>query len=144
MTDTDDSEWEYPDEREKRLYVERSNFDLFEGMTHLTYTPQARRNRRRRYEDRGKFEPELRDSTSGMDELGVQTDEEPLNPETTVQSGTVADEDILIHRDTYVPHTLTGLTGCDVDSPSSILSEIISRLVTESEIDTDFPSCEHS
>ena len=32
MTDTDDSEWEYPDEREERLYVERYNFDLFEGM----------------------------------------------------------------------------------------------------------------
>ena len=27
MTDTDDSEWEDPDEREKRLYVERYNFD---------------------------------------------------------------------------------------------------------------------
>ena len=39
MTDTDDWEWEDPDEREKRLYVERYNFDLFEGMTHLTYTP---------------------------------------------------------------------------------------------------------
>ena len=27
MTDTDDSEWEDPDEREKRLYVECYNFD---------------------------------------------------------------------------------------------------------------------
>ena len=39
MTDTDDSEWEDHDEREKRLYVEHYNFDLIEGMTHLTYTP---------------------------------------------------------------------------------------------------------
>ena len=35
MTDTDDSEWEDPDEREKRLYAEYYNFDLIEGMTHL-------------------------------------------------------------------------------------------------------------
>ena len=38
MTDADDSEWEDPDEREKGLYVERYNFDLIEGMAHLTYT----------------------------------------------------------------------------------------------------------
>ena len=56
MTDTDDSEWEDPDEREKRLYVECYNFDLFEGMTHLTYTPPTRKNRRRRYEDRGNMD----------------------------------------------------------------------------------------
>ena len=54
MTDTDDSEWEDPDEREKRLYVERYNFDLFEGMTPLTYTPPQRKYRRRRYEVRVK------------------------------------------------------------------------------------------
>ena len=32
MTDTDDSEWEDPDERETRLYVECNNFDLIEGI----------------------------------------------------------------------------------------------------------------
>ena len=54
MTDTDDSEWEDPDEREKRLYVERYHFDLFDGMTPLTYTPPQRKYRRRRYEVRAK------------------------------------------------------------------------------------------
>ena len=44
---------------------------------------------------------------------------------------------------------MTGLTGCDTDSPSGELSEIIDRPVTESGtarsgIDTDFPSCKHS
>ena len=48
MTDTDDSEWEDPDEMENRLYVEHHNFDLIEGMTLLTYTPPPRKNRRRR------------------------------------------------------------------------------------------------
>ena len=72
MTDTDDSEWEDPDEREKRLHVERYNFDLLEGMTHLTYTPPTRKNRRRRYEDRGKYGPDLRESTSCMGELGFK------------------------------------------------------------------------
>ena len=56
MTDTDDSEWEDRDERENRLYVERYNFDLFEGMTPLTYTPPLRKNRRRRYEVRKKMD----------------------------------------------------------------------------------------
>ena len=152
MTDTDDSEWEDPNEMEKCLHVERYNFDLLEGMTHLTYTPPTRKNRRRRYENRGKYGPDLRESTSCTGELGVQTDEEPPNSEPTVQSGTVADEDIPIHRDRTdpsVPHELTGLTGRDVDSSSSELSEIIDRPVTESVtarsgIDTDFPSCEHS
>ena len=55
MTDTDDSEWKDPDEREKRLYVERYNFDMIKGMTHLTYTPPTRKYRRRRYEDRVKL-----------------------------------------------------------------------------------------
>ena len=79
MTDTDDSEWEDPDEREKRLYVERYNFDLIEGMTHLTYTPPPRKNRRKGYEDRVKYGPELQESTSRTSELGFQTDEESPN-----------------------------------------------------------------
>ena len=152
MTDTDDSEWEDPDEREKRLHVESYNFDLFKGMTHLTYTPPTRRNRRRRYEDRGKHGPESQEPTGCTSELGFQTDEEPLSSEPTVPLGMVADEDIPTHRDkkdTYGPNELTGLTGCDVDSPSGELSEIIDRPVTESVtarsgIDTDFPSSEHS
>ena len=44
---------------------------------------------------------------------------------------------------------MTGWTGCDADSTSGELSEIIDRPVTESAtarsgIDTDFPSSEHS
>ena len=39
MTETDDSEYEDPDERANHLYVESYNFDLSEGMTPETYTP---------------------------------------------------------------------------------------------------------
>ena len=60
MTD----EWEDPDERENRLYVERYNFVLIEGMTLLTYTPPPRKDRRRRYVDRVKYGPEIQESTS--------------------------------------------------------------------------------
>ena len=60
MTETDDSEWEDPDERANRLYVECYNFDLFEGMTPLTYTPPLRKNRRRRYEVRKKMDRKLK------------------------------------------------------------------------------------
>ena len=70
MMDTDDSEWEDPDEREKRLYVERYNFDLFEGMTPLTYTPPQRKYRRRRYEAREKKGPEIPESTGRTSKLG--------------------------------------------------------------------------
>ena len=56
MTDSEDSEWEDPDERENRLWVEQYNYDLIEGMTLMTYTPPPRKNRRRRYEDNVKPE----------------------------------------------------------------------------------------
>ena len=54
--------------------------------------------------------------------------EESLNSELTVQPGTLADKDIPTHGDegdTYGPNELTGWTGCDADSPSGELSEII-------------------
>ena len=145
-------EWEDPDEREKRLDVEDYHFDLIEGMTNLTYTPPARKYQRRRYGDRVKYGPELQESTSCASELESQTDEESLNLEPTVQPGTVANKDIPTQGDevnTYGPNELTGWTGCDADSPSGELSEIIDRPVTESVtarpgIDTDFPSSEHS
>ena len=54
ISDSEDSEWEDPDERENRLWVERYNYDLIEGMTLMTYTPPTRKNRRRRYEDKVK------------------------------------------------------------------------------------------
>ena len=84
---TDDSEWEDPDERKNRLYVERYNLDVFEGMTPLTYTPPTRRNRRRRYEDRVIYRPEIQDTTGRNSELEFQTDEETPNSEPTVQPG---------------------------------------------------------
>ena len=131
MTDTDDSEWEDPDERANRLYVERYNFDLFEGMTPLTYTPPLRKNRRRRYEDRGKYGPDLRESTSCTGELGVQTDEEPLNSEPTVQSGTVADEDIPTVRDKKDNRGRRRQTESDEDISSDECSKLFDRPVTE-------------
>ena len=44
MTDSEDSEWEDPDERENRLWVERYNYDLIEGMTLMTYTLRHERS----------------------------------------------------------------------------------------------------
>ena len=42
MTDSEDSEWEDPEERENRLWVEQYNYDLIEGMTLMNYTPPPR------------------------------------------------------------------------------------------------------
>ena len=143
MTETDDSEYDDPDDRANRLYEESCNYDLSEGMTPRTDTPPLRRK------NNGQ---ELQESTSCTSELESQTDEESLNSEPTVQPGTVADEDIPTHGDEgdiYGPNELTGWTGCDADSTSGELSEIIDRPVTESvtarsEMDTVFPSSEHS
>ena len=70
MTETDDSEYEDPDERANRLYMERDNYDLSEGMSPEIYTPPLRNNRRRRYEVRKKKEPEIEESISGTSDRG--------------------------------------------------------------------------
>ena len=141
---TDNSEYDDPDDRATRLYEESCNYDLSEGMTPRTDTPPLR------LKNNGQ---ELQESTSCASELESQTDdEELLNSELTVQPGTVADGDIPTHGDegdSYGPNELTGWTGCDADSTSGELSEIIDRPVTESvtaqlEMDTVFPSSEHS
>ena len=71
MTDSEDSEWEDPEERENRLWVEQYNFDLIEGMTLMTYTPPPRKNRRRRYEDKVKYILEVQESKSCSKEMGA-------------------------------------------------------------------------
>ena len=148
MTDTDDSEWEDPDERENRLWVERYNSDLIEGMTLMTYTPPPRKNRRRRYEDRVKYGLEIQESTSRTSELGFKTDEESPNSEPAVQPGTVADEDIPSGRDKKDNHGRQGRAGSDADVSSDEHSENFDRPVTEAMTawagsDTDFPSGEY-
>ena len=99
MSDSEDSEWEDPEERANRLWVEQYNFDLIEGMTHMTYTPPARKNRRRRYEDKVKNIPEGQESKCRSNEMGLQTEEESTQLEPRLQPRTDADEDIPSCRD---------------------------------------------
>ena len=141
-----------PDERANRLWVEQYNFDLIEGMTLMTYTPPPRKNRRRRYEDKVKYIPEVQESNCRSNEMGLQMEEESPQLEPALQPRTDADEDIPSCRDkkdNYGPHELTGLTGCDTDFPSGEHSEFFDQPVTESVTaragsDTDFPSGEYS
>ena len=91
MTETDDSEYEDPIDRDNRLYVESCNCDLSEGRTPRTYTPPLRRNRRRRYEVRKNYETDIEDSMCGTIDDGFLTDEESPNSEHMVQPRTVAD-----------------------------------------------------
>ena len=132
MTETDDSEWEDPDERENRLYVERYNFDLFEGLTPLTYTPPLRKNRRRRHEVRKKKVPGIEESSGRTSEWGFQTDEESPNSEPTVQPGTVAEEDIPTVGDKKDNRGRRRRTGSDEDISSDACSKLFDRPVTES------------
>ena len=90
MTETDDSEYEDPDDRANRWYVESCNYDLSEVMTPKTDTPPLQRK------NNGQ---DLQESTSCASELESQTDEVSLNSDQTVQPGTVANEDIPTHGD---------------------------------------------
>ena len=130
MTETDDSEYEDPDERANRLYVESDNYDLSEGMTPEIYTPPLRKNRRRRYEVRKKKEPEIEESISGTSDRGFQTDKESPNSEPTVQPRTVADEDIPTVRDKKDDRGRRRRTGNDTDTSSDEESNLFDRPVT--------------
>ena len=134
MTDSEDSEWEDPDEREKLLWVERYNYDLIEGMTLMTYTPPTRKNRRRRYEDKVTCTPEVQESNCGMNEL-----------KPAWQPRTDADEDIPSFRDNIENSGSQKQAGSDTYFPSGEYSEYFDRPVTESvtartESNTDFSS----
>ena len=149
MTETDDSEYEGPMDRANRLYMERYNYDLSEGMTPKTYTPPLRKNRRRRYEVRKKNETKIEESISVTSDLGFQTDEESPKSEPTVQPRTVADEDIHTVRDRKDNRGRRRRTESDKDISSDEDSNLLNRPVTESatawaESDTDLPSDEHS
>ena len=125
--------------------MERYNFDLFEGMTPLTFTPPPRKNWRRRYEVRVKNGPEIQESTGRTSELGFQTDEESPNSEPTVQPGMVADEDIPTGRDKKDNRGRRRRAGSDEDISRDERSDLFDRPVTESVTawagsDTDFTS----
>ena len=99
MTETDDSEYEGSIDRANRLYVESYNYDLSEGMTPKTYNPPLRRNRRRRYEVRKKYEVDVKESFIITSDRVSQADRESPKLEPTIQPRTVADDDIPKSRD---------------------------------------------
>ena len=148
MTETDDSEYEDPDESANRLYVESFNYDLSEGMTPEIYTPPLRKNWRRRYEVRKKKEPEIEESISGTSDRVFQTDNESPNSEPTVQPRTVADEDIPTVSDKKDDRGRRKRTGSNTDTSSDEESILFDRPVTESatawaERDSHGPSDEY-
>ena len=126
LTETDDSEYEDPDERAIRLNVENDNYDLSEGMTPKIYTPPLRKNRRK------KKEPEIEESISDTSDRGFQTDKEPPNLEPTVQPRTVADEDIPTVSDKKDDRGRLRRTGSDTNTSSDEESNLFDRPVTES------------
>ena len=143
MTETDDSEYEDPVDRDNRLYVENCNYDLSEGMTPMQYTPPLRR----RYEVQKKNKRDITESISGTSEEGSRTVEDPTSPEEPVESNTAAT--LRNDKDMYSQSELTGLTGCGAYSSTSERWEIVDRPVTKGDmarsgIKTDFPCQEHS
>ena len=132
MTETEDLEYEDPDERAIRLNMENDNYDLSKGMTPKIYTPPLRKNRRRRYEVRKKKEPKIEESISDTSDRGFQTDKEPPNSEPTVQPRTVADEDIPTVRDKKDDRGRLRRTGSDTNTSSDEESNLFDRPVTES------------
>ena len=76
MTETDDSEWEDPADRDNRSDMMSNNYNLSEGMAPRTSTPPLRRNRRRRYVIRKKYETDIEDSIGDTSDDDFFTDEE--------------------------------------------------------------------
>ena len=149
MTDSEDSEWEDPDEMANRLWVEQYNYDLIEGMTLMTYTPPPGKNRRRRYEDNVKYAPEVQESNCHTSDMGFLTEEESPQLEPALQLRTDADDDIPYCGDMKDNHGPQKRTRSDTYFPSGEHSEFFDRPVTESVTarvgsDTDFHSDEHS
>ena len=149
MIDLEDSEWEDPDERENRWWVERYNYDLIEGMTLMTYTPPPRKKRHRRYEDKVKCTTEIHEFNWDTSELGFQTKEGSPQLEPMLQPRMDADEDIPSCRDNKDNSGSQKQAGSDTYFPSGKDSESFNRPVTKSVIsgtgsDTDFPRNEHS
>ena len=132
MTETDDSEYEDPMDRINRLYVKNYNYDLFDGMTPMTYTPPIRKGRRRRYEVRKKKETELVESSSLTSDRGFQADEESPESEPMVQPRTVVDEVIPDVRDKTDDRGRRRWTGSDRDISSDEDLQLSDRPVTES------------
>ena len=145
MTDSEDSEWEDPDERANRLWVEQYYYDLIEGMTLMTYTPPTRKNWRRRYEDKAKYAPEVQESNCSTSEMEFQTEEESPQLEPALQPRTDADWDIPSCRDNKDNSGPQKQAGSETYFPSGEHSGFVDRPVTESvtawaESNTDFPS----
>ena len=122
LSDSEDSEWEDPGQRSIRLMVERYNFDLFEGMTPMTYTPPPRKNRRKGYENNVKYTPEVQESKCRTSEMGFRTEEELPRLEPALQPTMDADEDIPSCRDKKGNYGPQKRARSDTDFPSIILA----------------------
>ena len=148
MTETDDSEYEDPVDRDNRLYVESCNCDLSEGRTPRTYTPPLRRNRRRRYEVWKNYKTDIEDSMCGTIDDGFLTNEESPNSEHMVQPRTVADNVNRTVRNRNNNRGRWTWPGSENDITSDENSNLFDRPVTESAtagagIETDSFSVEH-
>ena len=137
ITETDDSEYEGSIDRANRLYVESYNYDLSEGMTPKTYNPPLRRNRRRRYEVRKKYEVDVKESFIITSDRVFQADQESPKLEPTVQPRTVADDDIPKSRDKPGDRGRGSSTGSDMDMSSDEDSNLRDRPATESATEWD-------
>ena len=103
-------------------------------MTPKTYNPPPRRNRRRRYEARKKYEVDVKESFNNTSDRVFQADQESHKLEPTVQPMTVADDDIPKPRDQPVDRGRGSITGSDVNMSSDEESNLCDRPVMESEM----------
>ena len=113
----------------------------------MTYTPPIRKKRRRRYEDKVKYAPEVQESNCRSSEVGFQTEEESPQLEPALQPRTDADEDIPSCRDNNDNSGSQKQAGSDTYFPSGEHSGFFDRPVTElvtarTESDTEFPHSE--
>ena len=131
MTETDDSEWEDPIDRDNRSYVMSNNYNLSEGMAPMTYTPPLRRNRRQRYAIRKKYETDIEDSIGDTSDDEFFTDEEWPISEHMVQPRMAADNVNRTVRNRNNNRGRWSWPGSENDITSDDNSNQVDRPVTE-------------
>ena len=147
MTETDDSEYEDTVDRDSRSCVENRDYDFSTDMTRMTYTPPPRRNRRRRYEVRKKYETDIEDSMFDTSDDEFLSEEEWPISEHMIRPRRVADNGKRTVGNRNNNSGCWSWPGSDdytSDDDSNLVDRPVTKLTTAGAgIEYDYSSVEH-
>ena len=130
MTESDNSEYEDTADRDSRSCVENRDYDFSGNMTRTIYTPPPRRNRRRRYKVRKKYETDIEDSMFDTSDDEFLSEEEWPISEHMFQPRRVADNVDRTIRNRNNNSGCWSWPGSDNDYTSDEDSNLADRPVT--------------